>query len=183
MSTLAVGEVYGRDAELALIRDELHGLAEGAGTILVIEGGAGMGKSRLLAEAARLARDLGIRVGSSAAEPGERVVELAALFAALFEGSSPLLDRRALAGLRAESEQRYWLLSDLQGLLERAALGAPLLVAIDDAQWADNGTAAALRTLPTRLAGSPIAWALAVRPSRESMSIVSALDQLLQRGA
>jgi predicted ATPase len=39
-------------------------------------------------------------------------------------------------------------LRDLQQLLERAALESPLLIAIDDAHWADGGTIAALRTLP-----------------------------------
>ena len=124
-----------------------------------------MGKSRLLAEVASRGRSAGIAVGSGAAEPGGRVVELAALLSTLFDGPSPLLDRRELTGLPSQPEQRYWLLRELEALLERAALASPLLICVDDVQWADSGTAAALRTLPGQLAGLPIAWVIAVRPA------------------
>ncbi len=141
-----------------------------------------MGKSRLLAEVAGIARGLGYRVGTTAAEPSERVVELSGFLAALFEGTDPLFDRRELPGARANPEQRFWLLADLQSMLERAALESPLLVGIDDAQWVDSGTATALRTLPARLAGLPIAWAITLRPLREPGPMTSALKQLQRLG-
>src|SRR2546422_9206314 len=151
MPTVRVREFHGRDAELALVRGELERLADGAEAVVVVEGAAGMGKSRLLAEVAAIARSLGIRVGRSAADPSETVVELATLLAALFDGSEPLLDPAELTTLHARPEQRFWLLRDLQQLLERAALETPLLISIDDAHWADGGTVAAIRTLPMRL--------------------------------
>ncbi|HXJ64272.1 MAG TPA: AAA family ATPase [Actinomycetota bacterium] len=178
---MRAGELNGRAAELALVREALGQVAEGAGGVILVEGGAGMGKSRLLAEVAAIAHGLGFRNGITAAEPSERVVELAGLLAALFEGTAPLLDRRALPGLRSQPEQRFWVLGDLQTLLERASLESPLLIGLDDAQWVDSGTAAALRTLPVRLAGIPIAWVVAFRPSREALPLVSALDQLRRR--
>jgi len=137
MSTSPAREFHGRDAELALVRDELERLSDGAEAVIVVEGAAGMGKSRLLAEAAAIARNLGIRVGRSAADPSETMVELAALLEALFDGPDPLLDPGALSMLHMQSEQRFWLLRDLQQLLERAALESPLLIAVDDAHWAD----------------------------------------------
>ena len=142
-----------------------------------------MGKSRLLAEVAAIARSLGIKVGVSAADPSETVVELAALLAALFDGAEPLLDPGSLSTLPAQPEQRFWLLRDLQQLLERAALKSPLLIAIDDAHWGDGGTIAALRSLPVRLVGLPIAWVIALRPPREATPLVYALEQLKQEGA
>jgi predicted ATPase len=93
----AVGEdIYGRDVELALVRGELERVADGAEVVVVVEGAAGMGKSRLLAEVAVIARSLGVKVGGSAADPSETVVELAALLAALFDGAEPLLDPGSL---------------------------------------------------------------------------------------
>ena len=181
-ASLAPG-VHGREAELALIRRELERLADGAESVIVVEGAAGMGKSRLLAEVAAIARSLGIRTGTSAADPSETVVELATLLAALFDGAEPLLDPDHLATLPAQPEQRFWLLRDLQQLLERAALESPLLIAIDDAHWADGGTVAALRTLPTRLMGLPIAWLVALRAPREATALVRGLEQLRQEGA
>src|SRR5947209_2376433 len=183
MPTVPVREFHGRDAELALIRAELERLADGTEAVVVVEGAAGMGKSRLLAEVAAIARSLGIRVGRSAADPSETMVELAALLAALFDGTEPLLDPSELTTLHARPEQRFWLLRDLQQLLERAAFEAPLLISIDDSHWADGGTVAALRTLPMRLMGLPIAWVIALRPPREATPLVHALEQLKQEGA
>jgi len=183
MSTSPAREVHGRDAELALIQGELERLSDGVEAVVIVEGAAGMGKSRLLAEVSAIARGLGIRVGSSAAEPGETMVELATLLAALFDGAEPLLGPGELATLHAQPEQRFWLLRDLQQLLERAALESPLLISIDDAHWADAGTAAAIRTLPMRLTGLPVAWVIAQRPPREATPVVNALERLKQDGA
>src|SRR6478736_2038233 len=134
MSTSPAREFHGRDAELALIRAELERLSEGGSeAVVLVEGAAGMGKSRLLAEVAAIGRSLGIRVGRSAADPSETMVELAALLAALFDGSEPLLDPAGISTLHAQPEQRFWLLRDLQQALERAALESPLLISIDDA--------------------------------------------------
>lgn len=177
------GEIHERDAGLALISGELGRLGEGTGAVVIVEGGAGMGKTRLLAEVASMGRSLGLAIGSGAAEPGESVVELAALLSALFDGAEPLLDRRELMTLHALPEQRFWLLQELQALLERAALQSPLLISIDDVQWADSGTAAALRTLPARLANFPIAWVIAGRQSQGSPQLVSALELLSRNGA
>src|SRR6202795_2808592 len=178
MSTSSARRFHGREAELALIRAELERLSDGAEAVVVVDGAAGMGKSRLLAEVAAIAQSLDIRVGRSAADPSETAVELATLLAALFDGTEPLLDADELTNLHAQPEQRFWLLRDLQQLLERAALESPLLIAIDDAQWADGGTAAALRTLPPRLMGLPIAWAIALRPPRDATPLVQALEHL-----
>ena len=183
MPTVPAREFHGRDAELALIRAELERLSGGAEAVIIVEGAAGMGKSRLLAEVSAIARDLGIRVGRSAADSSETMVELASLLAALFDGGDPLLDPSELATLHAQPEQRFWLLRDLQALLERAALESPILIAIDDAHWTDGGTIAALRTLPMRLVGLPIAWVIALRPPREATPLVQAVEQLTHEGA
>ena len=177
------GALHGREDELALIGEALARLADGIGSIVLVEGGPGMGKSRLLAAVASQARRMGIAVGSGAAEPGGRVVELAALLSTLFDGPSPLLDRRELTGLPSRPEQRFWLLRDLEAMLERAALASPLLICIDDVQWADSGTAAALRTLPSQLAGLPIAWMVAVRPAEQPTAVADTLDRLKRDGA
>jgi DNA-binding CsgD family transcriptional regulator len=155
----------------------------GAGAVVLVEGEAGMGKSRLLAEAVRVARRLAFRVGAAAAEPGAGIVELAPLMTALFDGPEPLLERSGLVELHSRPEQRYWLLQDLQTMLERAALGGPLLIALDDLQWADGGTAAGLRALPVRIAGMPVAWILAFRPDQGSAQLLSAIEHLDHSGA
>jgi DNA-binding CsgD family transcriptional regulator len=175
--------VRGRDAELASIGVQLDRVRSGVAAMVLVEGEPGMGKTRLLAEAARVARRLAFRVGAGAAEPDARVVELAPLMTALFDGPRPLLDRSGLREFHSLPEQRYWLLQDLQALLERAALDGPLLISLDDLQWADSGTAAALRALPVRLAGMPIGWILAFRSGQGSAQLLTAIEHLGQSGA
>ena len=121
-------------------------------------------------------------VGRGGAEPGEGV-ELAPLMDALFEGDPPPLEPGALSELPAVPEQRYWLLQELQALLERAALKRPILLALDDLQWADAGTATALRVLTSRLSGLPIAWVIALRPPQGSSRISSTAGYLDRAGA
>jgi DNA-binding CsgD family transcriptional regulator/tetratricopeptide (TPR) repeat protein len=178
------GGIQGRESELRLIGARLDELAAGSGSVIVVEGASGIGKSRLLLESVRDAKRRRMRFGVSMAEPAERAVELSALFGALFDGPEPLVDQSALPSIRGEPGQRFWLLRDLGVLLERAAASGPLLIVIDDAQWADNGTVAALRSLPRALAGSPIAWLVAWRPSPETApDTAAAIDQLKRNGA
>src|ERR1700678_4489125 len=163
--------VRGRDAELTVLGQHLDQVLSGIGSVVLVEGGAGMGKSRLLAEVAEMARRLAIRVGGGVADPGDTVVQLSVLLEALFEGPSPILERTALGDAHASPEQRYWLLQDLEALLEAAALQGPLLVCLDDIQWADSGTAAVLRSLRSRPATAPIGWLIAVRPGQGSPQV------------
>ncbi len=69
--------VRGRDDDLATIGRHLDRLLSGIGWVIVVEGAAGLGKSRLLKEAVTMARRLSIKVGSGAANPGDNVVQLA----------------------------------------------------------------------------------------------------------
>ena len=173
----------GRDAVLVTIGEHLDKLLSGVGTVLVIEGEAGMGKTRLLDEVAQMAGRLSITVGRGVADPGDTIVQLSPLMEALFDGPSPILERDSLGNAHAAPEQRYWLLQDIEALLERAALEAPLLVCLDDLQWADSGTAAALRSLPRRLATVPIGWVAALRPDPGAAQVRGALDYLQRNGA
>ena len=94
-----------------------------------------------------------------------------------------MLDRAGLSSIHTAPEQRYWRLQDLQSLLERAAIGGPLLIFLDDVQWVDSGTVAALRALPPRLASLPIGWVVAMRPDQGPGQLRSAVDYLAAEGA
>jgi DNA-binding CsgD family transcriptional regulator len=175
--------IRGRDAELAALGEQLARVRSGSGSVLLIEGAAGMGKSRLVAEGVRMAERLSLPAGIGAAEPSESVAELAPLLRALFDGPEPLLDRAGLTGLDMAPEQRYWRLQELQSQLERAAMDSPLLIFLDDVQWLDSGTATALRVLAPRLASLPIGWVLAMRPDQGPGHVRSAVEYLAAEGA
>jgi predicted ATPase len=172
-----------RDNELVSSREQFARLRTGVGTIWLIEGGAGLGKSRLLAEVVSTAREAGFAVGHGVAEPADATVQVAALMEALFGGSTPLLERNALGDLHSSPEQRYWLLQDIQTLLEQAAPRRPVVICLDDLQWADSGTIAAVRSLPSRLASLPVGWVLAFRPAETDSDLGRAVTTLLRYGA
>ena len=175
--------IRGRDAELSVLGEQLDRVRSGSGAVLLIEGAPGIGKSRLVAEGVRMAERLSLPAGIGAAEPSDSVAELAPLLRALFDGPEPLLDRAELSSLREAPEQRYWRLQDLQSLLERAAADRPLLIFLDDAQWVDSGTAAALRAFPPHLASLPIGWVLAMRPDQGPGPLRGAVEALADEGA
>src|ERR1700733_10919913 len=155
----------GRQQELAVIRRKLSQVRAGTGGVIVLEGSAGLGKTRLLDECVSMAAELSFRVGRGAVEPG-RVIELGALFDALFEGDPPLADRRALNDVHASPEFLFWLLQDVQSLIEAAALKNPVLICLDDLHWGGTSLSVAMRQLPARLSSLPVAWAMAFRPGQ-----------------
>ena len=173
----------GRDDQLQMIAGFLERVRAGAGGVAIIEGAAGLGKTRLITAAQATARSLSFRTGLGAAEPGHSPVELAVLMEALFGGAEPLADRTALGSRDRSREEPFWLLQDLHSALERAALREPLLLCLDDVQWADPGCGFALRMLTQWLASLPVAWLLAVRPNQGVPQIRRALAELTAAGA
>ena len=175
--------IRGRDEQLQLITGFLERVRAGVGGVAIIEGAAGLGKTRLLAAARATARTLCFRTGLGAAEPGHSSVELAVLMEALFGGAESLVERAALGSRDRSREEPFWLLQDLQTLLERAALRQPLLICLDDVQWADPGCGFALRMLTQWLVSLPVAWLIAVRPNQGAPQIRRALAELTTAGA
>jgi DNA-binding NarL/FixJ family response regulator len=183
MTTEKSSPLRGRDAELARVARRFEEVASGVGAVVVVEGRAGLGKTRLLEECITLARGMSFRVGHGMAEPWRGVVELEALLNALFGGDEPLLARTSLRSLQASSEQTFWLLQDIQALIEEAALKDRLAICLDDCQWAGPQCAEALRQLPQGLASFPVAWVLAFRPNQGVQALVDAKNELLDAGA
>jgi hypothetical protein len=97
----------GRGEELAAIGARLDEVRSGVGSVILIEGRAGSGKTRLLDACASMAAERYFRVGRGVMELSRRVVELDALFDALFDGDEPLVARDALSDLHASPEQRF----------------------------------------------------------------------------
>ncbi|GAB3262108.1 ATP-binding protein [Kineosporia babensis] len=138
----------GRETELTELRRRLNLLAGGRGGAVVVEGTAGSGKTRLLAEVSEQARTQGLRVFTGAGQQAWQVLEL--------------LDGLPGTSTSAGPDD---VVRELQEGLERAALDTPVLVVLDDFQWADAAAATAVRTLLRRLAADPVLWLIARRPS------------------
>lgn len=181
-----LGEVplRGRVAELSVVRASLNALRTGGGSVVIVRGPAGVGRSRLLAEARRRAHTRGIRALAGSADPQSRAVPLAPIVEALVTGPDPVVGAEALpAALFSNADQRFLLVQAIRQQLEQVALQDPLLLTLDDLQWADPTTLLALRSLPSRLAQRPVLWMLAVRDGIGSDALHTTLDRLEDDGA
>jgi len=165
--------VVGREAELGTMGDAAKRVAGGEGReILLISGEAGLGKTTLVAEAARVASDNGACVlfghceedlatpyqlfaealthyvthapeDQLLAHVGAHGSELCRLVPALVTRIRDLPPSRATD---ADSE-RYLLFGAVVGLLASASEHQPLVLVLDDLQWADTTSLELLRHL------------------------------------
>ena len=154
--------VVGRDAEIQSIEAALDRAAAGETVHLLVAGEAGVGKTRLTSEAARLAGDRGFRVlrgdcgnvGGSSLPYGpfvEALRDLAAELgpAATAEIAGPAADDLArlvpaFGTIEAEPAPTEWvqarLFEALFGLFGRLGERSPVLLIVEDLHWADTAT-------------------------------------------
>jgi DNA-binding CsgD family transcriptional regulator len=177
------GLLLEREAQVAALRALADTARSGGGRFVVIEGSAGIGKTRLLAEARAIAGTAGMR--ALAARGGELEGEFAyGIVRQLFEPllASVSLDLRAellsgpaalmeplfgvspLAGSQdAAAEGSFAILHGLYWLAANVAFQRPTLLAIDDLHWADTPSLRWLLYLTRRLEGVPLLVAAATR--------------------
>jgi len=180
-----VGSLREREHELAAVEE----LLERRGRMLLLEGRAGIGKTSLVEAACSRAAELGHEVlrarGSelesgfafgvvrqlferrlAGADPGEREALLAGPAAA----ARPLL-AGAVAGVLAgpvaaplAGDSSFAVLHGLYWLVVNLAARGPLLIAVDDAHWADEDSLRWLAYLARRLDGLAAGVLVALRP-------------------
>lgn len=173
----------GRAGEMAAVTAALRHAGSGGGCVIVVEGPPGIGKSRLLAEAADHARGSGFAVATAQADELDQLTPFAPLLLALTGTQAPIVAGSQFQGLSSVADQRLWVTDRLAGLLEAYATGRSVLVIIDDLQWCDPASLFALRVLPQRLAGSPVAWLLAHHGGPVPAPVGAVLRPLLAHGA
>jgi len=182
-------------AEIEAARRALSEAVEGDGCLVMIEGPAGIGKTRLLEATRGLADERGARVLTARGGRLERdfaygvvrqllervVVEATPAERDAWLGGPAVHAGRALglavdaAGDARDTEDKafavrhglYWLLSNL-------SLGGPVLVAVDDVQWAEAPSLRFLAYLTRRLEGVALMVAVTARSGDEG-----AEDQVL----
>ncbi|MCC8244966.1 AAA family ATPase [Saccharothrix sp. NEAU-S10] len=175
--------MVGRDEWLADIAVTLTEVAQGKGGCVVVEGLAGVGKSRLLAAAAEQAVAKGMVVAEARHTELDRIAPLGALLRALRATVPQVLDADAVEALSDLRGSRFYQLDRLGELIEEFAGRQSLLVLLDDAQWADELTALALRTLVPALRSSGVLWLIARRPQPAGSHAGEAVDWLVSEGA
>jgi DNA-binding CsgD family transcriptional regulator len=159
----------GRDAERASVGALLERARAGKGGALVIRGVAGSGKSTLLAEAA--ASGGSDTVLRTSGVESESPLAFAALQRLLWPlrgriGSLPEPQQVALRAVLGEivgTGDRYLAFLATLSLLAEAAEDGPVVAVVDDAQWLDDASAAALLFAARRLDAEPVALLFAAR--------------------
>ena len=189
MDAVAISELAsafrlrGRPAETDALRTRLDAVCAGHGGTVLVTGLAGMGKTVLLDAAERMARERGIRVLRGSGHLGAQVIPFSPLLQALISAPDAPVDPAVLRDLSRSPDQRFWLLREMQEGLERAAMRAPVLIALDDVQWADEATLVALGTLPRQLTTHRILWLVAVRDGELSAAAHAVLSRMEAAGA
>jgi DNA-binding CsgD family transcriptional regulator len=188
-----------REVELDDLQTALQDARRGVGRLVVVEGAAGIGKTRLLESARETAERTGMRALSARGTELERDFPFA-LIGQLFgpvlhRASGPerdeLLDGAArlagpIVGIGSEKREddaagylpdsSFAVLNALYWLTSNLSDWGPLLVAVDDAHWSDQATLRFLLFLLPRLEDLPVALALSARAGE-----VGAESELLGR--
>jgi len=173
-----------RDAQIAALQALADAARGGDGRFVVIEGSAGIGKTRLLGEGRAIAGSSGMRV--LAARGGEFEGEFAygivrQLFEPLLATAPPNLRAELLSGPAAlverlfgtsqlvaspdgDGEGSFAVLHGLYWLAANVAFQQPTLLALDDLHWCDTPSLRWLFYLTRRLEGLPLLVVAATRP-------------------
>ena len=177
-----------REGELAALHAYVDSASSGAGRLIAIEGRAGMGKTRLLAEARAIATKAGVTVLSARAGELEQdfaygivrqlfepvlaaatTDERAELLGGAAALAQPLFDDVQLTGVdEDDTDVSFAMLHGLYWLAANVALRRPAMIAIDDLHWADGSSLRWLAHLQRRLEGLPLLVAVATRPPDQS---------------
>ena len=163
-----VGELVGRDAPLASLRDRLVALARGRGAALLLTGEEGSGKSRLLAALGESKEIEGIPVLQARGSPAERGRAFAALVP-LLEGSAG--DEVARSREFAARGGRI-----VETLVRSAAEEGRLLLLLEDAQWLDLGSLELLERLMRAARELPLLVIATARPGPVADQLVAAME-------
>jgi DNA-binding CsgD family transcriptional regulator len=148
----------------------LEAARDGRAVGLLVRGGAGMGKSALLADTA--ARADGFRVLRAAGLEAESALAFAALHRLLRPalaglGALPAPQRRALRVAFGEEEgdrlDPFLVALGTLSLLTELGEAAPVLCLVDDLQWLDAASRDALLFVARRLLAEPVAILFAAR--------------------
>ena len=187
-----------RDTALARIDQCLWDAAAGNGSLLLLEGPPGIGKTRLVLATAGRGRELGLVTLSGRGSELERDFAyglVRQLFEAPLVAASPPERIELLAGAAGRSarlfgvptpdedgneallDPSFAILHGLYWLCANLGRRSPLLLCIDDAHWADQASLRFLNYLVQRLAELPIAVVAAARPadSPEGSPLLAAL--------
>jgi DNA-binding CsgD family transcriptional regulator len=162
--TLPSGPLRGRSELVARALSAVRGTRQyGSSALLLISGPPGIGKTALLSEICRQAAAMKLRIARSKCDEIEQVRPGAPVIAMLRAGREPVASALEYEQIVGTVDEPLLLADRIASHLEDIAAGTPVVIAIDDLQWADRVSSFLLRSLVSRLIGLPVVWLLASR--------------------
>ena len=181
----ATDRLVGREAELAEAAAAVRRLGAGRAAALVVEGEAGIGKTRLVRSLVDDARSRGYTVFYGRTHPFERTRPFGVLAEALaLRRRSPdprragIAELLAGAGAPGTGDLQYRVVEEVVDLVESECVEHPVLLVAEDLHWADAGSVQALSSIARRLPLAPVLVVVTTRPSPVSGEVVRLLDDL-----
>jgi ATP/maltotriose-dependent transcriptional regulator MalT len=172
-----------REGELRGLRQLIAATAAGRSSVVLVQGSAGLGKSELLAAAARLARGAGMDVAAGWINESNRLLPLAPLREALDKSRQSPGDSRMFETADAPDCDAERLTDKLTGALQDRARRKPVLVSLDDLHRADRLTLLSIQDIVQRVTDSPVMWLFSRRPSPSTLALRSMFAALAAGGA
>ena len=182
--------LVGRDDELSCLRDLVRAVRDGHGGSAWIQGEAGIGKSALLAAAVAEARRWGCRVFRAAADELSQRFPLQVLLDCLevTGGTTDPARQAILALLRPATPDAPAVdptpaaTDDLLSLVDRLC-AQPVVLVLDDLQWADEASLLVWQRLGRRVWQLPLVLLAAYRPVPRLPHLVRIRQQAADSGA
>ena len=194
--------MFEREAEVAALEAMVGAAQDGDGRLVIVEGTAGIGKTRLLAEARALAATAGLNVltarggelegelafgivrqlfevplaGATAKVRAELLVGAAELSASLFASAPTLASEEAAESSFAMLHGLYWLAANF-------ASRKPTLIVVDDLHWTDEPSLRWLVYLARRLEGLQLLLLLGTRPPAQAVTPTLVSEIIADSGA
>lgn len=177
--------LVGRAQDLAALQACIDEVVTGTARVAVLEGVAGIGKTRLIEESLGRARAASLLTFQATAEELEENRPFGPFVRALTDNAvvSPAIVElvAAASSVRLESSaaSQFRVIDELLDHLEELAASAPLMLCVDDLQWADPATLQTLLALFRRLDAMPVLVLLALRPFPRSRQVDRVMEVAL----